>query len=132
MKITLAENIVGHAGFYDSEDSKFYITVEGNTSGEKGKADGEGVFKLKRIKRYLYIKSYRFIKKTINMENSNQIKKFNEYESTTNETLSNFSCGSDYWKEIEKDMYLLSKRDDEIGTLAKAIQRIISCAGTGN
>lgn len=48
---------VGHVGFYDKEDSKFYITVEGNTGGEGTRE--EGVHRLKRIKRQVtYISNH--------------------------------------------------------------------------
>lgn len=50
---------VNHAGFYDSENDKFYITVEGNTRGGEGKGTGEGVYRLKRIKRQVtYISNH--------------------------------------------------------------------------
>lgn len=49
---------VNHVGFYDSENDKFYLTVEGNVGGEKSDP-GEGVYRLKRIKRQvLYISNY--------------------------------------------------------------------------
>lgn len=48
---------VGHVGFYDKEDSKFYFTVEGNVGGEGNKTDG--VYRLKRIKRQVtYISNH--------------------------------------------------------------------------
>ena len=56
--ISYSANKIGHVGFYDSETDKFYTTVEGNTRGDKSDP-GEGVYRLKRIKRQvLYISNY--------------------------------------------------------------------------
>lgn len=50
---------VGHTGFFDKEEEKFYITVEGNTNGQSGSREGEGVYRLKRIKRQVtYISNH--------------------------------------------------------------------------
>jgi len=49
---------INHVGFYDTESDKFYLTVEGNTGGEKSDP-GEGVYRLKRVKRQvLYIANH--------------------------------------------------------------------------
>lgn len=57
--ISYTKGRVGHVGFYDSESDDFYTTIEGNTKGQRGSKDGEGVHKLKRIKRQvLYIANY--------------------------------------------------------------------------
>jgi len=40
---------LAHIGFYDSETSDFYITVEGNTN-EEGSREGDGVYKKRRLK----------------------------------------------------------------------------------
>lgn len=50
---------VNHVGFYDSQSDKFYNTVEGNTRGSDGKGTGEGVYRLKRLKRQVtYISNH--------------------------------------------------------------------------
>jgi hypothetical protein len=51
-------NGINHVGFYDTESDKFYLTVEGNTGGKKSDP-GEGVYRLKRVKRQvLYIANH--------------------------------------------------------------------------
>ena len=49
---------INHVGFYDAESDKFYLTVEGNTGGERTDP-GEGVYRLKRVKRQvLYVANH--------------------------------------------------------------------------
>lgn len=55
--ISYSSNKIGHVGFFDSENEKFYLTVEGNTGNKENKNDG--VNRLKRIKRQvLYVSNF--------------------------------------------------------------------------
>jgi len=44
---------LAHIGFYDSEDDKYYYSVEGNTN-DAGSREGDGVYRKKRIKRQVH------------------------------------------------------------------------------
>ena len=44
---------IAHCGFIDVWDSKWVITVEGNTN-EKGSREGDGVYRKRRLAQQLY------------------------------------------------------------------------------
>jgi LysM repeat protein len=48
-----SKNRLAHIGFYDDEDDKFFITVEGNTN-NAGSREGDGVYRKRRIKRQVH------------------------------------------------------------------------------
>jgi hypothetical protein len=46
-------NRIGHVGFIDSQNERFFITVEGNTN-QAGSREGDGVYRKRRPKKTIY------------------------------------------------------------------------------
>jgi hypothetical protein len=64
---------LGHTGFYDGQDDKYYYSVEGNTN-DIGSDEGDGVYRKKRIKKQVRtIGSWKEIYKHNNLQEYNKM-----------------------------------------------------------